>query len=139
MAGNRVVDFAHRALGLPSRTTLRKRTTVPPIVPSAGWPQAAEVAQNVGACFEGIADVLAAKKPKHVTLIYDEIATDRRIRWDPRTNSFLGVCRPHANKTSLQFNSEKEIEELFRAKEEGKIHFAGEVSDRSFFHTLFLL
>ncbi|KAJ7728316.1 hypothetical protein B0H14DRAFT_3618619, partial [Mycena olivaceomarginata] len=129
LAGNRVADFAHRALGLPSRTTLRKRTTVPPIVPSPGRPQVSEVAENDKACFEGIADVLAAKKPKHAVLMFDEIATQRRIRWDPRTNNFLGVCREHAHKASLQFNSEKDLEELFRAKEEGKVHFAGEVSD----------
>jgi hypothetical protein len=102
---------------------------VPPIVPSPGRPQVSEVAENVKACFEGIADVLAAKKPKHAVLMFDEIATERRIRWDPRTNNFLGVCREHANKASLQFNSEKDLEELFRAKEEGKVHFAGEVSD----------
>ncbi|KAJ7692514.1 hypothetical protein B0H16DRAFT_1850850 [Mycena metata] len=128
MAGNRVADFAHRALGLPSRTTLRQRATVPPIVPSPGRPQAAEVAKNVGACFEGITEVLATKKPKHAVLMFDEIATERRIRWDPRTNNFLGVCREHANQASLQFNSERDLEELFRAKEEGKVHFAGEAT-----------
>ncbi|KAF8144618.1 hypothetical protein K438DRAFT_2101594 [Mycena galopus ATCC 62051] len=134
MAGNRVADFAHRVLGptlgLPRRTTLRKRTTVPPIVPSAGRPQASEVAENIGACFEGITDVLAAKKPKHAVLMFDEIATERRIRWDPRTNNFLGVCRQHAKscKCSLQFNTEKDLEELFRAKERGDVHFAGEAT-----------
>ncbi|KAJ7706534.1 hypothetical protein B0H16DRAFT_1439225 [Mycena metata] len=128
LAGNRVADFAHRALGLPSRTTLRQRATVPPIVPSPGRPQAAEVAKNVGACFEGITEVLAVKKPKHAVLMFDEIATERRVRWDPRTNNFLGVCREHANKASLQFNSERDLEELFRAKEEGKVHFAGEAT-----------
>ncbi|KAJ7255087.1 hypothetical protein B0H12DRAFT_1233167 [Mycena haematopus] len=110
LAGNRVADFAHRALGLPSRTTLRKRTT------------------NVAACFEGIADVLAVKKPKHAVLMYDEIATERRIRWDSKTNNFLGVCREHGNKVSLQFNSERDLDELFQAKEEGKVHFAGEAT-----------
>ncbi|KAJ6623827.1 hypothetical protein B0H10DRAFT_2213199 [Mycena sp. CBHHK59/15] len=107
LAGNRVADFAHRALGLPSRTTLAKRTTVPPIVPSPGKPKASEVAENVGACFEGITDVLAAKKPKHAVLMYDEIATE---------------------KLGLQFNNERDLEELFRAKEEDKIHFAGEAT-----------
>ncbi|KAJ7198077.1 hypothetical protein GGX14DRAFT_374467, partial [Mycena pura] len=128
LAGNRVADFAHRALGLPSRTTLRKRTTVPPIVPSAGKPEVAEVARNVSACFEGISDILAVKKPKHAVLMFDEIATERRARWDPKTNNFLGVCREHANKVSLQFNSDQDLEELFRAKEEDKVHFAGEAT-----------
>jgi hypothetical protein len=127
IAGNRVADFAHRALGLPSRTTLRKHTTVPPILPSPGKPIASEVAQNVAACFEGIADVLATQKPKHAVLMFDEIATEKRIRWDPKTNNFLGICREHAYKVSLQFNSEQDLEELFRLKEEGEVHFAGEV------------
>ncbi|KAJ6591766.1 hypothetical protein DFH09DRAFT_1073628 [Mycena vulgaris] len=127
LAGNRVADFAHRAFGIPSRTTLQKQTTVPLIVPSPGKPQVSEVAQNVGACFEGLTDVLAEKKPKHVVLMYDEIATEKRVRWDPKTNNFLGVCREHGNKVSLQFNGEQDLEELFRAKEEDKVHFAGEV------------
>ncbi|KAJ6604068.1 hypothetical protein B0H10DRAFT_2167181 [Mycena sp. CBHHK59/15] len=128
LAGNRVADFAHRALGLPSRTTLAKRTTVPPIVPSPGKPKASEVAENVGACFEGITDVLAAKKPKHAVLMYDEIATEKRIWWDPKTNNFLGVCREHGKTVGLQFNNERDLEELFQAKEEDKIHFAGEAT-----------
>ncbi|KAJ6541961.1 hypothetical protein B0H10DRAFT_2244898 [Mycena sp. CBHHK59/15] len=101
-------DFAHQALGLPSRRTLAKRTTVPPIVPSPGKPNTAEVAENVGASFKGITEVLSAKKPKHVVLMYDEIATEKRMRWDPKTNNFLG--------------------ELFNAKEENKVHFAGEAT-----------
>ncbi|KAJ7653861.1 hypothetical protein B0H17DRAFT_957128, partial [Mycena rosella] len=130
MGGNRIADFAHRALGLPSRTTLRKRTTVPLIIASPGRPKESEVAQNVAACFGGITDVLEERKPKHVVLMYDEIATEKRIRWDPKTNFFLGVCREHAQKVSLQFNSEQDLEELFRglSKEVGDVHFAGEAT-----------
>lgn len=51
-------------------------------------------------------------------------------------NNFLGVCREHGNKVSLQFNSERDLEELFQAKEEGKVHFAGEVIV-ILFHTSF--
>ncbi|KAJ7761266.1 hypothetical protein DFH07DRAFT_957330 [Mycena maculata] len=128
LAGNRMADFAHRALGLPSRRTLAKRITVPPIVPSPGKPNTAEVAENVGASFKGITEVLSAKKPKHVVLMYDEIATEKRIRWDPKTNNFLGVCRQHGNSVSLQFNNEEDLQELFNAKEENKVHFAGEAT-----------
>ncbi|KAJ6538246.1 hypothetical protein B0H10DRAFT_2448843, partial [Mycena sp. CBHHK59/15] len=58
--------------------------------------------------------------------MYDEIATEKRIRWDPKTNNFLGVCRQHGNSVSLQFNNEEDLQELFNAKEENKVHFAGE-------------
>ncbi|KAJ6456839.1 hypothetical protein DFH09DRAFT_1384197 [Mycena vulgaris] len=135
LAGNRVADIVHRSMGLPSRTTLRKRETVPPLVPSPGKPQASEVAQNVEACFESIIDVLAAKKVVHQVLMYDKLATEKRIRWDHKTNNFLGVCREHAFKTNLQFNSEQDLEELFDSllktpagKKEPEVHYAGEAT-----------
>ncbi|KAJ7648621.1 hypothetical protein DFH06DRAFT_997187 [Mycena polygramma] len=133
LAGNRVSDIVHRSLGLPSRSTLRTRETVPPLVPSAGKPQKSEVAQNVQSCFEGIAEVLTAKKVVHQVLMFDEIATEQRIRWDDKTNNFLGVCRAHGSKVSLQFNGEQDADELFRAlsKTEGReaeVHYAGEAT-----------
>ncbi|KAJ7687512.1 hypothetical protein B0H17DRAFT_1203576 [Mycena rosella] len=93
LAGNRVADIVPRSMGLPSRTTLRTRETVPRLVPSPGKPQPSEVAQNVQACFESIAEVIAAKKVIHQVLnllMYDEIATEKRIRWDHKINNFLG-------------------------------------------------
>ncbi|KAJ7193500.1 hypothetical protein GGX14DRAFT_378862 [Mycena pura] len=133
MGGNRLADLAHRALGLPGRTTLRNRLIVPPITPSPGAPQVSEVAQNVDACFAGITDVVAAKKVVHQILLFDELATEKRIRWDDKTNSFIGVCRQHASKISLQFNSEHDLEELFRALEKtethaAEVHYAGEAT-----------
>ncbi|KAJ7932254.1 hypothetical protein B0H13DRAFT_1593515, partial [Mycena leptocephala] len=92
MGGNRLTDLAHRSLGLPSRTTLRSRLTVPPITPSPGIPQVSEVAQNVEACFAGITDVLATKKVVHQILMFDELATEKRVRWHDKTNTFIGVC-----------------------------------------------
>ncbi|KAJ7444180.1 hypothetical protein FB451DRAFT_1149358 [Mycena latifolia] len=133
LAGNRVADIVHRSMGLPSRSTLRTRETVPPLVPSPGKPKASEVAQNVEACFESIADVLAAKKVVHQVLMYDELATEKRIRWDHKTNNFLGVCRERAHKVNLQFNSEQDLEELFSslsktATKDAEVHYAGEAT-----------
>ena len=28
-----------------------------------------------------------------MVLMFDELATEKRIRWDPKTNCFLGLCR----------------------------------------------
>ncbi|KAJ7671994.1 hypothetical protein B0H17DRAFT_1335340 [Mycena rosella] len=112
LAGNRVADIVHRSMGLPSRTTLRTRETVPPLVPSPGKPQPSEVAQNVQACFESIAEVIAAKKVVHQVLMYDKIATEKRIT-KPITSS--------------------DLEELFRglsktATTEPEVHCAGEAT-----------
>jgi hypothetical protein len=132
LSGNRITDIVHRSLGLPSRSTLRTRKTVPPIVPSAGKPEPSEVAQNVQACFESIMEVIAVKKVVHQVLMYDEIATEKRIQWDNKTNNFLGVCRQHGHRVSIQFNGEQDAEELFRAlskttPENEQVHYAGEV------------
>ena len=59
--------------------------------------------------------------------MFDEVAAEKRIRWDLKTNFFLGVCREHAEKTSMEFINENDMEEVFRCLNEGEIHYAGEV------------
>jgi len=66
-------------------------------------------------------------KVLHTVLMFDELATEKRIRWDPKTNYFLGVCREHAHKTSMEFINEGDMEELFRFIDAENIHYAGEV------------
>ena len=63
-------------------------------------------------------------KVLHTVMMFDELATKKRLRWDPKTNYFLGVCREHANKTSMEFVNEGDMEELFRWIDEGKVHYA---------------
>ncbi|KAJ7709260.1 hypothetical protein B0H16DRAFT_1822031 [Mycena metata] len=62
LAGVRVTEIAHRALGLPGITTLRNRMITPPLTASPGAPQVKEIQKNIEACFGGIVDALAAKK-----------------------------------------------------------------------------
>jgi hypothetical protein len=68
--------------------------------------------------------------------MFNEVATEKRIRWDPKTNHFLGVCRQHAHRTSMEFINEGDLEELFRRLnstfDDEKVHHAGEV--RIWFH-----
>ena len=72
----------------------------------------------------------------HTVLMFDEVATEKRIRWDPTTNFFLGVCRQHAHRTSMEFINEGDLEELFQrlnsVVDDEKVHHAGEV--RIWFH-----
>jgi hypothetical protein len=67
----------------------------------------------------------------HTVVMFDDLATEKRIRWDPTTNYFLGVCRQHGHRTSLEFVNEGDMEELFRHLdsecENEKVHHAGEV------------
>lgn len=77
--------------------------------------------------FESIASLLRQLGRLHVVAMFDEVAAEKRIRWDLKTNFFLGVCREHAEKTSMEFINEKDMEKVFRCLDEGEIHYAGEV------------
>lgn len=100
---------------------------MPPIIPSHGCPTTIEIEKNIKACFESMKEVLENRKVVHQVLMLDEIATEKRLRWDHLTNYFLGVCRQHADNVSLEFNSELDMEELFRALAAGNAHYAAEV------------
>jgi hypothetical protein len=63
----------------------------------------------------------------HVVLMFDEIATEKHLRWDPKTNHFLGFCREHAHKTSMEFINEGDLEEAFQLLKKGDVHYAPEV------------
>ena len=130
LAGNRVAEINHRSNGAQSVSYLRTRSTVPPIVPSHAWPTVDEVQSNVNAILQGILEVMHHRinsRIIHVALMIDEIATEKRARWDPQTNYILGLCREHAHRVSLEFINEGDLDELFRALDDGDVHYAGEV------------
>ncbi|KAG6825754.1 hypothetical protein H0H92_002534 [Tricholoma furcatifolium] len=127
LGGNRIAHIAHRALDLPGLTTLRRRTIMPAIVPSPSMPTVEEVEKNAVATFESIQEFLD-DQVTHQVIMFDEIATEKRVRWDHQTNMFLGICREHGAKASLEFLSEDDMEELFRAVDEGEVHEAGEAT-----------
>jgi hypothetical protein len=126
LAGNRVAHINHRSGHGPSLTYLRSRTIVSPIIPSPGMPTAAEVQKNTVANLASVLDLIKLRV-RHVVLMFDEIATEKRLRWDPKTNYFLGFCREHAHKTSMEFINEGDLEEAFRALDTGEVHYAPEV------------
>jgi hypothetical protein len=57
----------------------------------------------------------------------DEIAVEKRVRWDDSTNKFQGICREHNNKIPLDFVSERELDLLCEALEKDDVHLATEV------------
>jgi hypothetical protein len=130
LGGNRIAQINHRANEAPSVSYLRTRSNVPPIVPSPKQPTVKEVETNVDATLCSVLDVVHDQiklKVLHTVVMFDEIATEKRIRWDPKTNFFLGVCRQHASKTSMEFVNEGDMEELFRCLDDGIVHYAAEV------------
>jgi hypothetical protein len=61
----------------------------------------------------------------------DELKTEERLRHDPDSNKIQGVCCEHGHKTSLEFNSEKEVDLLLEAIDKKDIHLTVKVSDKS--------
>jgi hypothetical protein len=103
LGGNQVAEINHRANNAPSVSYLRTCSTVPPIVPSHEQPTIEQVTANVEATFDGVLDVIHdenSSKFIQTVLMFDEIATEKRILWDPKTNYFLGLCREHAHRTA---------------------------------------
>lgn len=129
LGGGRLASFGHKALGLPSRTTLGTRTIVPPIIPSYTVPSIHEIGANIVASFESVVDEVRAESGiLHAVLMFDEIASEKRIRVDRKRDVFLGVCRQHGGKTSLTFVNEGDMEELFQSLDEDQVHYAAEVN-----------
>ena len=58
-------------------------------------------------------------KVLHTVVMFDELATEKRIRRDPKTNFFVGVCRQHASRTLMEFINDGDMEELFQCLDDG--------------------
>ena len=132
LGGNRVAHINHQAQDAPSVSYLRTHSTVSPLVPSHADPTVVQVWSNVNAMLRSVLDVLHRQigmdlKVLHTVVMFDKLAAEKRIRWDPKTNHFLGVCRQHAHKTLMEFIDERDLEELFQCLDNGDIHYAAEV------------
>jgi hypothetical protein len=130
LGGARVADIAHHIFGTPSARTIRTRTTVPQIIPLPSFPTHDEIQRNVVASFEGLLDGLgiSGQKMLHAVAMFDELAIEKRPRWDDKSNRVLGICREHGSGTSLEFTNEDDLETLWDELGSGKIHLAHEVS-----------
>lgn len=91
-------------------------------------PIASEIETNVLSCFESISEILESQHVVHQVLMLDELKTEERPRLDDETNKIVGPCREHGKNTSLEFNSEKEVELLLEAIEKGEVHLATEAT-----------
>ncbi|KAF6746501.1 hypothetical protein DFP72DRAFT_823118 [Ephemerocybe angulata] len=129
LGGDRVGHIAHRALGLPSVSTLRNGSVKVPITPSAGKPTVATVAQNTLGVLDGVLGILKERTDvRHAILMFDELACEKRIRWNQRNDDLLGLCREHGPKVALKFTSAAEPEEAYKAVDKGEIHLASEAT-----------
>jgi hypothetical protein len=128
LGGARLAGIGHRALNLPSNSTLHQCKVIPPLTVSPSFPTSQEVEENIKNMFAPIASVLeAAEDIVHQVLMFDELKVEERPRYDEKSNKMLGVCREHAKNASLEFASEREVQLLLESVKKGDIHLAVDV------------
>ncbi|KIJ45014.1 hypothetical protein M422DRAFT_167515 [Sphaerobolus stellatus SS14] len=127
LGGNTVANLAKQALSGPSLRTLRRKAVVGNLTVFSGYPTWKEIAQNIKELFQGSFEDLPIK-PLGYVLMIDEIATENRLRYDPKQDLILGTCREHEHAITLSFESIEEAQLVIKALQEGKIHFASEAT-----------
>ncbi|KAI0260621.1 hypothetical protein BC834DRAFT_831523, partial [Gloeopeniophorella convolvens] len=131
LGGGRVAEIVRKIFGMPALSTIRKRLTGSVLQPSPSMPTRAEVEKNIENVFEGIQDVVADASRagmSHAVLMWDEIAVERRPRWDSKTNKVLGICRDCGKSTSLNFNRMEDLDVLFGELDNRTVHLASEAT-----------
>lgn len=142
LGGARVAQFAHQALALPSLTTVRRQTVLPALLVSPSAPTVEEVEANIISSCSSFNSVAGASsgvnipnsdhghqsyKIIHQVLMLDELAVEKRVRWDDLHNKFQGTCREHNHRIPLDFTSEQELNILCDAIQSDEVHLATEV------------
>lgn len=108
LGGAWVADVAHHILRTLSVSTIWRCTIVPQLLSSPSYLTYYEIEHNITACFEGILKILGASM-LHGILIFDEIAIEKWLCWDDKSNKILGVCQEHGCDTSLEFTTEEDL------------------------------
>lgn len=63
----------------------------------------------------------------HQVGMLDELKVETQTRVCPITNSILGPCREHVGNVSIDFVSEREVQQLVEAISRGEVHLAVDV------------
>jgi hypothetical protein len=66
----------------------------------------------------------------HQVIMLDELATEKCVRWDNSNDKFQGTCQEHNHRIPLTFTSERELDLLCDALQDGQVHMASEVHHR---------
>ncbi|KAN0109249.1 hypothetical protein V8E52_009433 [Russula decolorans] len=131
LGGARVAEFAHRSLALLSLTTIRRNTVLPTLVVSHSTPTLTDIQTNILSCYSAFGTEQFSSSQStivHQVIMLDEIAIEKRVRWDDSTNKFQGTCREHNSRIPLDFGSEKELDLLCEALEKDNVHLATEAT-----------
>lgn len=128
LGGRAAAEVAYNTLGTPSIDATKRHIATTPLQPSPGFPTMQELSSNLEQCYP-LANVLPDQPTFGMSIQLDELKVQERLRWDPKTNYILGVCREHGKSHSLEFRSMVQantIAEALCARPQ-RIHLATEV------------
>lgn len=129
LAGRKGLYALSHAIGLPSMTTVRRRTKPPVVLPSSGFPRAIDVGRNITAFFGPQSE--NAKLPRcGYSLMLDGIHLSQRPRWSKSTCQIIGFCRDHEHGLDLSMPDMESVEKIAEAVhgEDPTCHFAKEAT-----------
>lgn len=131
LGGDRIGHIRYQALGLPSVSTLRDRSVKIRVLPSIGKPTAELVSQNLRAVLAGVMEILRENHAviRHVVVMLDELATERRVRYCCWNNKIYRLYRAHGDRVSQDFTSMDNVQEMFEAVDKGEVCIASQISD----------
>jgi hypothetical protein len=129
LGGRSAANIAYRTLGVPHIDTARRHISTTPLVTSAGMPTIDEINANLAIGFEH--QECYGDRIIGMTMPIDEIKLQERLRWDPRTNMILGVCREHGDKCVLEFRTMDQANHLVANLVNEHVHMASEASTNS--------
>ncbi|KAF8164425.1 hypothetical protein BJ912DRAFT_801995, partial [Pholiota molesta] len=127
MEGTSAANVAHRSLGLPSIDATKRHIATVPLQASARFPTHQELSSNLQQCYppEGV----SPDQPIYgMSIQYDELKVQERLRWDPCTNNILGLCREHSKPYALEFRSMDQTDAIAEALRQKEVHLATEVT-----------
>ncbi|KAF8890598.1 hypothetical protein BD779DRAFT_1702573 [Infundibulicybe gibba] len=128
LGGARVAELAHRSLGAPGVSTLRRYSSFTPFRPSASFPSTEDIGHNITASFALNLNEMDTLENIGYVLMIDEIKTESRLRWDDKTNKILGLCREHSQNLGVDFCSIDDVRALLDALDSKEVHFASEAT-----------
>jgi hypothetical protein len=125
LGGQSAANIAYRTLGVPSIDTARRHVGTSPLKTSAGIPTPSEINTNLAIAFDTFDN--HGDFTIGMTMPIDEIKLQERLRWEPRTNMILGVCREHGHECTLEFRTMAQADYLVECLVAGRVHMAAEV------------
>ncbi|KAJ7187789.1 hypothetical protein C8R46DRAFT_1241005 [Mycena filopes] len=129
LGGPAAAELAHRCLGLPSINATRRHIATKPLVASPKSPTMDEMLRNLDTAFPTPFPASSdGTSGPGFQIMLDELKVEGRMRWEPRSNMILGLCREHSGNFELEFRSIAEAEAIHEGLAANTVHLASEAT-----------